>query len=351
MSNRKKIEKVDIDIYFSDLDDYTKSLSKSDSQAPSPMLYSAVVEEQRTSSRYKGFSLQPYINQRSMLVQQREFSQFELESAYNAVRKLRDQLQNEHNSSLEQEQWVGVSEMIEISDGSTPRKIRHRAFLGMIALAFTTIAIAVTTKENARLVDWCDREELCSRITTELTTAVQPLIAITKSNAIAEMLGERVNNSFFTGLEYAYSAAEITQSAQTEEEWQQVIQHWELALKNLSYIASDSDLYREAQDKSALYRRNLAYAQQELAMVPFRNSVKAAEHASKLVQNAKTEEEWQLAVGEWQKALTNMQAVSHRNGRYDVAQDKLVEYSTKFAYAQKRYLDSQRNQRPNQTNN
>ncbi|PSR17298.1 hypothetical protein C8255_13395 [filamentous cyanobacterium CCP3] len=151
---------------------------------------------------------------------------------------------------------------------------------------------------------------------------------------------------FSTVIKYAQAASNLTQQAQTSDDWQQVIHLWQLALNSIDHVSSKSPLYAEVQVKKVVYRDNLAYSRQELDMAPFRGGVKAAEEASRLAIEASTEEDWQTVADKWQAALTKMQAVSSNNQHYSTAQSKLIEYSTKFAYAQKRYLDSQATYQP-----
>lgn len=142
-------------------------------------------------------------------------------------------------------------------------------------------------------------------------------------------------------MRFAYTAAELTQSATSREDWLQVITFWRRAIDELHPIPAGSDLSQSAQVRRQLYQNNLAYAQGELDMAPFRLAVNAAESASQMAANAATSEDWAKVAAKWQEALRHMESVSTQSSRYDVAQEKLAEYATKFAYSQSRYLTLQ----------
>jgi hypothetical protein len=64
----------------------------------------------------------------------------------------------------------------------------------------------------------------------------------------------------------AMQAATLTQIAASEPQWQQVVDGWKQAIDLLSQVP-DGSVYRvEAENKISEYQKNLAYAQQRLAM-------------------------------------------------------------------------------------
>lgn len=65
------------------------------------------------------------------------------------------------------------------------------------------------------------------------------------------------------GLDAAYSAASLGQSAQSPEDWQLVMSRWQEAIKLLKGVPSSSPYHAISQPKIAEYQRNLRLAQQQ----------------------------------------------------------------------------------------
>lgn len=66
------------------------------------------------------------------------------------------------------------------------------------------------------------------------------------------------------GLDAAYSAATIAQSAQSPSDWQLVSSRWQEAIELLQKVPSSSSLHAIAQSKIAQYQRNQRIAQQRI---------------------------------------------------------------------------------------
>jgi predicted aspartyl protease len=64
-------------------------------------------------------------------------------------------------------------------------------------------------------------------------------------------------------IDAAYSAASLTQSAQSSDDWQLVISRWQEAIALLRVVPSSSPFHAIAQPKIAEYQRNLRIAQQQ----------------------------------------------------------------------------------------
>ena len=340
MRQKKDIQKVDIETYFSDVDDHVTSIQKPTSHyTQNDQNLSSLKKLLIAPPSTNNSVLRPYQNERSMLAEDRNFSVFELEMAYGAVCKLKDKLQTD---SLEEVTPPPAPETEGIQVIDKPKPTWFLKVL-KISVALTTIAILAN-------ISWpyatkCLTTKCYQSLEKQVSETVYSLgkrVSDGPSEIIEEMADSPDKGYFSESLRYAYTASQVTQHAQTSEDWQQVIHLWQLALKNLEYIPVNSTLYPGTQTKEVQYQNNLAYARRELEMAPFRAGVRAAEEASQLAIKADSEEEWQSVANKWQAALTMMQSVSSGNEHYQVAQNKLVEYSTKFAYTQKRYLDSQR---------
>lgn len=66
----------------------------------------------------------------------------------------------------------------------------------------------------------------------------------------------------------------------------------------------------------------------------FRRAVNRAMSAAELTQTASTQEEWQTVEQWWKEAIALMSAVEPSNPNYDLAQEKVEEYSRNLVYAQ-----------------
>jgi hypothetical protein len=61
----------------------------------------------------------------------------------------------------------------------------------------------------------------------------------------------------------AMSAAEITQTAETQDEWLTVVDWWKEAIQLMESVAFTNDEHKRAQEKVREYKENLAYAQRQ----------------------------------------------------------------------------------------
>lgn len=74
-----------------------------------------------------------------------------------------------------------------------------------------------------------------------------------------------VEDPFRLGSEQAMSAAELTQTAEFSEEWTEVALLWQRAIGYMQAVPQSSPDSPLAQEKAALYQRNLEYAQSNVA--------------------------------------------------------------------------------------
>lgn len=82
--------------------------------------------------------------------------------------------------------------------------------------------------------------------------------------------------------------------------------------------------------------QNVVSPSPENSSVPvdfFREAVNKATRAATLAQSAKSTDEWNLVVNEWQSAIDMMKSVPSSSSNYEVAQKKAVEYQTNLNYA------------------
>ena len=166
----------------------------------------------------------------------------------------------------------------------------------------------------------------------------QPVEAIPASVSSASSLLEAPQNLVQPAYDQAITASTLNQIAQTEEQWEQVMNHWQAALLVLATVPPEHPQFALAQEKQALYQKNLNYAEQQHQRQGdvFRRAVEAATAAADKGQTAQTAEEW-LAVGQlWQTAMESMAAVSTDHPRYAIAQQRVPIYQANWEYVQHR---------------
>lgn len=65
----------------------------------------------------------------------------------------------------------------------------------------------------------------------------------------------------------------------------------------------------------------------------FREAVNKATRASTLAQSAKSKDDWNLVINEWQSAINMMRSISPSSSNYEIAQKKVIEYQKNLNYA------------------
>lgn len=73
---------------------------------------------------------------------------------------------------------------------------------------------------------------------------------------------------FRVAVKMAMQASELTQTAQTRQEWQRVASRWQGAIDGMAQITVQSPHYAVAQDRLAIYTQNLNYAQTNAGVLP-----------------------------------------------------------------------------------
>lgn len=79
---------------------------------------------------------------------------------------------------------------------------------------------------------------------------------------------EVVEDSFGDAVNAAVEAAEVTQTAQTPEEWSQVMDLWDKSIELMKAVPEASENYQTAQQKAVEYQENLEYAKQNAGLSP-----------------------------------------------------------------------------------
>ncbi len=161
-----------------------------------------------------------------------------------------------------------------------------------------------------------------------IDTANQPFKSNNQASS-AEAFRVAVNN--------AMTAANLTQFAQSQEEWVEVSQYWQEAIALMKAVEVTSPDYQTAQDKTTEYQVYLDYAQKNAnkASDPFRVAVNNAMQAANLTQSARSQAEWDTVASYWQQAIALMKAVANDSTNYGVAITKVEEYRQYLQYARR----------------
>jgi hypothetical protein len=179
---------------------------------------------------------------------------------------------------------------------------------------------------------------LVAGVSASYWAAHEEAVDATSFNASVQVEKQTKANLVQRAYDQAITAATLTQMAQTSEQWNQVIQHWQAALLVLSTIPENHPQFQLAQDKQAEYRRNLQYAEQQqfAAQDPFRLAVEAATAAAHQGQNATQDDQWLDIAKLWKTAMEGMQAVTTDHPRYEIAQQRIPIYQANLEYAEYR---------------
>lgn len=95
-----------------------------------------------------------------------------------------------------------------------------------------------------------------------------------REDAVASRTREKFRETMFSqAVNAAMTAAELTQEAESREEWKNVAQLWKDAIESLSRIDEEAEAYDLAQEKMSEYQVNLEYAQTNARIGPVKYTV------------------------------------------------------------------------------
>ncbi len=111
------------------------------------------------------------------------------------------------------------------------------------------------------LISGCSNDEPQATPTSPSPSlsASTPAPALLKSQAASPSVSPQIN-VFNDATDAAASAATITQSAESKDDWNLVVSRWQKAIQLMKTVPSNSKNYATAQKKLVEYQRNLAYA-------------------------------------------------------------------------------------------
>lgn len=128
------------------------------------------------------------------------------------------------------------------------------------AVAVSTVLLALTTA--------CSQSE-------QSEPSPNPSVSLTPPKVTAARPSRRLSKAvsptpsaqpekFQDGLDAGMSAATISQSAQSKDDWKLVVSRWQSAINLLKTVPQSSLNYTKAQQKISEYQRNLGYAQKQV---------------------------------------------------------------------------------------
>ncbi|MGB3512685.1 MAG: hypothetical protein WBA93_26400 [Microcoleaceae cyanobacterium] len=150
------------------------------------------------------------------------------------------------------------------------------------------------------------------------------------------------NIPFQEAINYGTNAANLTQTAKSIEEWNQVKDDWQKAINLMNEVPESDPNYLVAQNRVIQYQNNFNYAQkvtekqasqQTVKERFFQEGINEATTAAFLVQKAKTKDEWEYISTIWEKAIEYMKAVQPSDPNYQAAQDRVIQYKKNLEYA------------------
>ncbi|MFP4099385.1 retroviral-like aspartic protease family protein [Coleofasciculus sp.] len=131
-----------------------------------------------------------------------------------------------------------------------------------VVIVFLSGTLALTTGACSRVESSGRLEDSSQPIVTSSAPSVSPQPSTPPESA--ETATQPIATELYKqALDTAYSAATISQSAQSADDWQLVSSRWQEAISLLESVPSSSPTYAIAQSKIAEYKRNLNIAQQQ----------------------------------------------------------------------------------------
>lgn len=136
-----------------------------------------------------------------------------------------------------------------------------------VVIVFLSGTLALTTGACSRVESSGRLEDSSQPIVTSSAPSVSPQPS-TPPESAETATQPTATELYKQALDTAYSAATISQSAQSTDDWQLVISRWQEAIALLESVSSSSSTYAIAQSKIAEYQRNLNIAQQQATSPP-----------------------------------------------------------------------------------
>ncbi|MEB3279008.1 MAG: hypothetical protein VKK42_08845 [Lyngbya sp.] len=209
----------------------------------------------------------------------------------------------------------------------------------------TAMKAAVNVQTAESMADW-------NTVTTQWEEAINLLKSVPKLSENYSVAQSKITeyqrnldyaknqvallDPFNLAMNKAKSAANLTQTAKSYEQWNQVYSDWQDAISLLENIPASHQKSDLALQKITEYQSNLDYAKKQITRTdPFISAINKAEEAVLLQPNAVLEDDWNEVANCWQTAITLLKSVSSTHPQYQTASQKITEYQQNLSYAQK----------------
>jgi len=116
-----------------------------------------------------------------------------------------------------------------------------------------------------------------------------------------------------------------------------------LSLKFGEIFPLTSKIYTQIPSNSTLVTPSPVISESPIVLLQtdtFREAVSKAINAANLTQSAKSPDEWNIVVNQWETAIALMKTVPSSSPNYAIAQQKIIEYQKNITYAQKNAVGS-----------
>jgi len=138
-------------------------------------------------------------------------------------------------------------EFYKIMEESSPVKVfKTREAVAIIFLCGFLLIPTAFALSSLR-IQGAEEEERSARLPVPPTATPSPVV--------------KVDNSYGQAIAQAMSAANLVQSASSQDDWKLVVSRWQKSISLLKSIAKADPNYAKAQTKAVEYQKNLAYAQ------------------------------------------------------------------------------------------
>ncbi|MCT7990641.1 hypothetical protein [Laspinema olomoucense] len=194
--------------------------------------------------------------------------------------------------------------------------------LACLGISFPTITIALLSV----MVAGCDYRLLFTATAAPSAEEISPS-AQENPDPVSEAIA------------HATTAANLTQSARTWEEWDRVAQHWLEAIARLKTVSIEHYHWDFAQQRIPKYQKNLTYARQQFDRLdPLKPALTKGGRASQITRVALHKRDWNKGVQAWQDAVTQLQIIPPTYPQYALVQQKRVEYERNLTFSKQQLL-------------
>lgn len=146
------------------------------------------------------------------------------------------------------------------------KSVRKSFFLSFSGLLTSLLGLGIMAKSGSlsNLNPTLTTSDTDIELTESFPLSSSPAVVLSPPPESPSPVPTAQDDSFRQAVNAAMSAAVLTQSAISKEDWDLVVSRWESAITLLKKVPESSPNYTTAQAKIQEYQRNLNYAQQQV---------------------------------------------------------------------------------------